>query len=75
MAQIYSDNVSALVEVDNRQLQMIGYECPFYSSRKACGNWCSLFEIAEHTRGADGAVIKRVNLRCGDGNRIFMTIA
>jgi len=70
--QLYDNQTDAKNASDARTLSLIPYECPFSFEKKACGTWCSLFEIAEHTRGLDGAVMKRINLRCGDGNRIFM---
>ena len=72
MPNLYTDQVSALAASDVRDLQLIPYECPFSFEKKACGTWCALFEISEHTGSLDGVVFKRVGLRCGDGNKSFL---
>jgi len=71
---LYNTNADALVASDSRTQQFINYQCPYYFEKRACGSWCALFEIAEHTRGSDGSVLKGINLRCGDGNKIFRII-
>jgi hypothetical protein len=70
--QLYTNQVDALNASDARTLTLVPYECPYSFEKKACGTWCALFEIAEHTRSADGTVLKRASLRCGDGNKVFM---
>ena len=70
----YTSNANALADVNGRQHNYIPYVCPFYFEEKSCGSWCALFEIAEHTRGLDGAKMRRVCLRCGDGQKVFAVI-
>jgi hypothetical protein len=70
----YTSNVDAINDVNGRTHNYISYLCPFTHENKACGSWCPLFEIAGHTRGIDGANLTHVNLRCGDGHRVFHSI-
>lgn len=68
---LYDNQSAALTASDNRELKFIPYECPFSFEKRACGTWCALFEKAEHVRSLDGVTFKRINLRCGDGNKTF----
>lgn len=70
----YTSEADARADVNARSHNYIPYLCPFASSDKACGSWCPLFEIAEHTRGIDSARMRRVCLRCGDGQKVFHVI-
>ena len=70
--QVYNNDANAIIASDARPLTLIPYLCPFYYQKRCCGTWCSLFEIAQAIRNQDGIVTKRINLRCGDGNKIFM---
>jgi len=70
----YSTEADALADVNGRSHTYIPYLCPFTHADKPCGSWCTLFEIAEHTRGLDVAKHRRVCLRCGDGQKVFHVI-